>query len=83
MPIKIRSERNIGNLFFSKLLRVNLISAMSSTSKALEITITLKNSDNGYVEIRCVVKGELVGNVFSLSLKRHHKILYLFRNKVL
>ena len=46
---------------------------MSSTTISLEITIALKNSDNGYIEIRCVVKGEVVGNLFSLSLKRLHK----------
>ena len=56
-----------------KLVKKKFISAMSSMSISLEITITLKNSDNGYVEIRWVVKGELVGNVFSLSLKKLHK----------
>lgn len=80
MPIKIRWGRNIGNLFFMKLLQKNLISAMSSTSISLEIMITLKNSDNRYVEIRCVVKGELVENVFRLSLKTLQKTLHLFRN---
>lgn len=50
---------------------------MSSMSISLEITITLKNSDNGYVEIRWVVKGELVGNVFSLSLKKTSQKYYI------
>lgn len=80
MPIKIRRGRNIGNLFFMKLLQKNLISAMSSTSISLEIMITLKNSDNRYVEILCVVKGELVENVFRLSQKTLQKTLHLFRN---
>ena len=46
----------------------------------MEIMITLKNSDNRYVEIRCVVKGELVENVCRLSLKTLQKALHLFRN---
>ena len=50
---------------------------MSSTSISLEITITLKNSDNEYVEIRWVVKGELVGNVFGLSLKKTSQKYYI------
>ena len=67
----------VGNLFLMKLLQKKLISAMSLTSISLEITITLKNGDNRYVEIRWVVKGELVGNVFSLSLKRTSQKYYI------
>ena len=73
MPIKIHRGRNIANLFFMKILKKNLISAMSSTSISMQIRITLKNIDSRYIEIRCVVKGKLVGNVFSLSLKSLHK----------
>ena len=36
---------------------------------SLEITNTL-DCDIGYIEIRCVVKGELIEEVISISLKR-------------
>ena len=36
---------------------------------SLEITNTL-DCEIGYIEIRCVVKGELVGEIISISLKK-------------
>ena len=50
----------------------NSISAIASTSISLEITNTLKDCDNGYIEIRCVVKSDLVheAEMIRISLKR-------------
>ena len=46
---------------------------MTSTSISLEITNTIKDCDNGYIEIRCIVKGDLVAEIISISLKTHDK----------
>lgn len=46
---------------------------MTSASISLEITNKFKDCDEGYIEIRCVVKGELVADIFSISLKRLDK----------
>ena len=47
-----------------------LISAMTSTSISLEIINTIKDYDNGYIEIRCVFKGELKSDFAIISLRR-------------
>ena len=47
-----------------------LISAMTSTSISLEITNTIKDCDNGSIEIRCVFKGELNSDFAIISLRR-------------
>ena len=41
---------------------------MKSTSISLEITNTLNDCDNGYIEIRCVVKGGLLAEIRAISL---------------
>ena len=46
---------------------------MPSTLISLEFTNTLKNCDDGYIEIRFVVKSDLVAEIISISLKRHDK----------
>ena len=56
-------ENSIETFYYSN--AVTLIS--------LEITNSLKNCDNGYIDIRCVVKSELVAEIISISLKRQDK----------
>ena len=43
---------------------------MKSTLISLDTTNTIKNCENGYIEIRCVVKGDLLTKIIRISLKR-------------
>ena len=40
-------------------------------SISLEINNTLTDCDNGYIEIRCDVDGELLSEIYGISLKRY------------
>ena len=44
---------------------------MTSTSILLEITNTLQDCDNGYIDIRCVFKGNLEAEIIRITLTRH------------
>ena len=52
---------------------------MSSTSLSLEITNALHDSDNGYIEIRCVVNGGLQAEIREISLRRLDREVAYFR----
>ena len=43
---------------------------MTLTSISLETTNPITNCDNGYIEIRCVINGELVAEIIEIELKR-------------
>ena len=43
------------------------------TPISLEMYNTLTNCNTGYVEIRCVVDGNLIANLFSIMLKRQEE----------
>ena len=58
------------SLVFMKVTYKYSISVMTSTSISLEITNTIKDCDNGYIEIRCVFKGELKSDFAIISLRR-------------
>ena len=55
---------------------------MTLTSISLEITNTLKDCDNGYIEIRCVVKGDLVAEISIFLTRLDEEIVYVERGGV-
>lgn len=58
----------------------NSISAIASMSISLEITNTLQDCDNGYIEIRCVVKTDLVAEIVRLFLQRLDENVVIVKN---
>ena len=55
---------------------------MTSMSISLEITNTLKDCDNGYIEIRCVVKDDLVAEISIFLIRLDEEIVYVGRGGV-
>ena len=53
---------------------------MKSTLISLDTTNTIKDCDNGYIEIRCVVKGDLVAEISRISLKRLDEDILIFED---
>ena len=53
---------------------------MMSPSISLEITNTLNDCDNGYIEIRCVIKSDLVAEIYRLFLQRLDENVVIVRD---
>ena len=65
-----------------RLVKKKTISALMSTSISLEITNTLDDCDNGYIEIRCVANGGLlhVAELRVISLRTLERDVAYFRS---
>ena len=55
---------------------------MTSASVSFEITNTLKDCDKGFIEIRCVVNGELVAKIIRISLLTLHENVAYVSNDI-